>query len=113
MTTTGSQRDVQIGDLVFVGFNRRVIALDRYTGEMVWWWKAPRSGNPVLLLDRDRLVVSINGYMYCLDPVFGQLAWSNELKGMGLGIPTLASARGGSTQSHAHQHAQQQAAAAS
>ncbi len=25
-----------IGDLVFVGFNRWVVALDRYSGEIVW-----------------------------------------------------------------------------
>ena len=67
----------------------------------------------MLLLDGDRLIVSINGYMYCLDPIFGQLVWSNDLPGMGVGIPSLASDRGGSTGSGSHQHrAEQQRRAA-
>ena len=41
-----------IGDLVFVGFNRWVVALDRYSGEIVWEWKSPKgSGAVSLLLD--------------------------------------------------------------
>ena len=32
-----------IGDLVFVGFNRWVVALDRYSGEIVWEWKSPKA----------------------------------------------------------------------
>jgi len=101
--TTRSSNEPQIADLVFVGFNRKVVALDRYTGQTVWSWKAPRSGSPVIMLDGDRLVVSINGYMFCLDPVFGQLVWANELRGMGVGIPSLASLRGGSVGSSRHQ----------
>jgi histidyl-tRNA synthetase len=30
-----------IGRLIFLGFNSRVAALDRATGEMVWKWKSP------------------------------------------------------------------------
>ena len=106
-------------DLVFVGFNRQVIALDRYSGEVIWTWKAPKgSGYVAILIDGDRLIVAVNGYMYCLDPLFGQEAWSNPLTGMGMGVPCLASIRGLS-QSHsqaisgaAAAIAQQRAAAA-
>jgi outer membrane protein assembly factor BamB len=88
-----AQRTVQ--DLVFVGFNSRVNALDRYTGETVWTWKSPKgSGYAAILVDGDRLIVSVNGYMYCLDPIFGQEVWSNPLPGMGTGVPCLASANG-------------------
>ena len=108
-----------IGDLVFVGFNSRVIALDRYTGETVWTWKSRqgKSGHVAVLVDGDRLIVSVQGYMYCLDPMFGQEVWSNPLRGLGVGIPTIASIRGmspgASAAASAAAEQQQQAAAAS
>jgi len=103
------------GNLVFVSFNSRVAALDRETGELIWKWKSPKgSGLPVILLDGDRLIVSVQGYMYCLDPVTGDELWQNPLKGLGIGTPCLASARGNTTpQLYAilAQYEQEQAAA--
>lgn len=82
-------------DLVFVGFNSRVAALDRDTGELVWKWKASQgSGFVVLLYDSDRLIASVQGYTYCLDPSTGDELWANPLKGMGVGAPCLASISG-------------------
>ena len=103
-----------IRDLVFVGFNSRIAALDRYTGELVWEWKSPQgSGFVALLLDGDRLIASVNGYTYCLDPLFGQQVWANELKGFGVGTPCLASFNGDSgSASAAAAIAKQQAEAA-
>ena len=81
-----------VNDLVFVGFNSRVAALDRYTGEIKWQWKAPQgSGYVTLLLDGDRLIAAVNGYVYCLDPFFGQEVWSNAMKGFGLGVTSITS----------------------
>jgi outer membrane protein assembly factor BamB len=106
-----------IVDIVYVGFNRRVIALDRYTGEKIWDWKSPKgSGFPSILVDGDRLIVSVEGYTYCLEPITGALVWENELKGYGTGIPSLASARGSTSLqggAAATAAAQQAAAAAS
>ncbi len=77
---------------------RRIAALDRLTGEIVWKWKSPQgSGLPSLLLDGDRLIASVQGYTYCLDPATGDELWRNPLKGMGLGLACLASARGNTT----------------
>jgi outer membrane protein assembly factor BamB len=105
-----------IRDLVFAGFNRRVLALDRYTGEIVWKWKAPEgTGFVTVMLDGDRLIVSVNGYMYCLDPLFGQVVWNNPLKGLGVGVTSLTSVRGsvnGAEAAAAAAQQQQQAAAA-
>jgi outer membrane protein assembly factor BamB len=84
--------------LVFVGFNSRIAALDRNSGEVVWKWKSPKgSGIPMLLLDGDRLIVSIQGYTHCLDPLSGDELWFNPLPGMGIGTPCLASARANTT----------------
>ena len=84
-----------LADLVFVGFNSRVVALDRYSGEIVWDWKAPDgSGYVSVLIDGDRLVTGVNGYIYCLDPLNGKQLWGNELPGFGTGIPSLTSIHG-------------------
>src|SRR5262249_16942402 len=58
-----------IDQLVFVGLNGYALALDRTTGEIVWSNDQMKSGYVTLLLDGDRLIVSTNGYMYCLDPL--------------------------------------------
>lgn len=109
-----SERTIQ--DLVFVGFNKRVIALDRYDGQIVWAWRAKEgSGYASLLLDGDRLIVGVNGYIYCLDPMFGQEVWSNPLKGKGMGITSMTSVRGATfadPAAAAAEAAQQQQAAA-
>jgi outer membrane protein assembly factor BamB len=88
----------KLEDLVFVGFNKQVIALDRYDGKKVWDWKSPKgSGYPAILIDGDRIIVSVHGYTYCLEPTTGSQVWENELKGYGMGITCLASIRGVST----------------
>jgi hypothetical protein len=70
-----------VDKLIFVGFNSRVVALHRDSGELVWQWKSPKgSGYVTLLLDGDRLIVSVIGYTYCLDPANGNQIWFNELK---------------------------------
>jgi outer membrane protein assembly factor BamB len=83
-----------VKDLVFVGLNSRVAAMNHDTGEIVWQWRAtkPRSGGYVslLLLDDARLIVSVNGYTYCLDPLTGEQRWYNELSGFGSGVTSLA-----------------------
>lgn len=116
MARSSGSAERTIADLVYVGFNSRVVALDRYTGELVWSWKSPHgSGFVALLLDGDRLIASVNGYTYCLEPLFGQQVWGNPLRGMGVGVPSLASVRGapaGTLGSGAAAAAQAQAAAA-
>lgn len=84
-----------VDQLVFVAFNSHVVALQRESGELVWSWKSPKGGGFVaVLLDGDRLIASVQGYTYCLDPRTGELLWSNPLKGLGTGVPCLASVRG-------------------
>lgn len=84
-----------IGDLVFVGFNRRVAAIDRDSGEIRWTWKAS-SGNGLvtLLVDGDRLIACCAGYTWCLDPLTGEAIWKQPLKGLGIGVACIASVRG-------------------
>jgi outer membrane protein assembly factor BamB len=84
-----------IDQLVFVGLNGYVVALNRDTGEIVWSNDELKSGYVTILVDGDRLIVSTNGYIFCLDPLTGSILWNNPMKGYGMGTPTaLASVRG-------------------
>lgn len=89
---------MELEDLIFVGFTKHVVALNRDDGEIVWKWVSskPAFGSYItLLLDDDRLIVSVDGYMYCLDPFTGEQLWFNPLKGLGTGVASLVSVRGG------------------
>ncbi len=89
---------MSLNDLLFTGFNRRVAALHRDTGEILWDWKAPAGSSYTnLLLDGDRLIVSVSGYTYALDPLTGAQLWMNEMKGFGYGVASLASVHGSSS----------------
>ena len=87
-----------IDQLVFVGLNGWVAALDRDSGEVVWYCSDLKSGYTTLLLDGDRLIASTNGYLYCLDPQTGKIVWQNPMSGYGTGIAHLVSVRGQSGQ---------------
>ena len=87
---------MKISDLLFVGFNSRVVALNKTDGHLVWEWKTPKgSGYAAVLVDGSQLFVSVDGYTFALDPYTGAQRWSNGLKGTGTGVPCLASASGG------------------
>jgi hypothetical protein len=92
--------------------------MDRYTGGVAWDWKSPKgtASHVSIMLDGDRLIVSVQGYLYCLDPLYGQEVWRNPLKGYGTGIAGLTSARAQATSAGAAAAAKaaqdQQAAAA-
>ena len=83
-------RAMNLEGLVFVGFNSRVAALDKQTGTLVWSWRAPKTGYVTVLYEAGVLLVAVNGYMYGLDPSTGALRWSNEMKGFGFGVTSLA-----------------------
>src|SRR5262249_29435392 len=86
-------------DLIFVGLNGRVAALESNTGEMIWEWRAPKGfGYVNLLVEPNVVVAASNGYVYGLDPKTGDQLWFNELKGYGLGVTSLASLSGSTSQ---------------
>jgi outer membrane protein assembly factor BamB len=84
---------ITLDQIVYVGFNKRVVALDQHNGQVVWDWTCPTGSGYVslLLTDERHLIVSVSGYTYCLDPATGQQMWFNELKGYGVGVASLAS----------------------
>lgn len=104
---------MKIDELIFVGLNGYAVALHRDSGEMVWTNSEMKSGYVTLLLDGDRLIVSTNGYIYCLDPLTGTILWHNPMKGFGQGTPTaLLSQRGQGSHAMMQQVTQMSGAAA-
>jgi outer membrane protein assembly factor BamB len=87
------------------------MALDRDTGEIVWSNNQMKGGHVTFLLDGDRLIASTNGYIFCLDPLTGQILWNNPMKGYGYGVASLASIRGSSLQVVVQQAAQDEESA--
>jgi len=85
---------MKLSDLIFTGFNKRVAALHRSSGEIIWHWKARHNGYVSLLLDGTMLIVSVNGFMYALDALSGRLIWENEMAGFGYGVTSLVSQNG-------------------
>lgn len=103
---------MKLSDLIFTGFNKRVAALQRGTGQIVWQWKAYHNGYVTLMLDGEMLIVSVNGYMYALDALTGREIWQNEMEGFGYGVASLVSVNGVTGASLPSAVADQQAAAA-
>ena len=105
---------MKTADLVFVGFNLRVAALKRQTGEIVWQWQARNGAAYVsLLLDGSMLIVSVSGYMYGLDAATGNQLWYNPMKSFGTGVTALVSVNGMSSNPLSAAAAQQAAQQAS
>ena len=104
---------MNISGLVFTGFNKRVAALERNSGNIVWQWKASKGYSYVsLLLDGGVLVVSVDGYMYGLNPLTGEELWYNKMEGFGSGVTSLVSLNGASSNPAILQAAAARAAAA-
>jgi outer membrane protein assembly factor BamB len=89
---------MNINQLIFIGLNGYVVALDRTTGEIVWSNNELKDGYVSLLLDGDQLIVSTNGYIFCLSALTGQIRWQNPLRGYGEGVATMVSVHGSSEQ---------------
>jgi outer membrane protein assembly factor BamB len=104
-----------LDEMIFVGFNKRVAAVHRDSGKILWDWKASKgSGFVSLLLDGDLLIASISGYTFGLDAISGKQLWYQPFDGFGTGTTSLVSVRGSSNAAAvADIIAQQQAAAAS
>jgi len=45
-------------------------------------------------LENDRVYATTRGQVFCLSTTSGEILWNNPLKGMGLGLVTIASAAG-------------------
>ena len=101
-----------ISKSVFVGIRGSVFALNRATGTEVWR-TALKGGDFVnLVLDEGDLFATTKGEIFCLDAASGRIRWNNPMKGMGLGLATIADSNTSSFTAMAQYRRQQEAAAA-
>ena len=86
---------LSVDQLLFVGLNGYVAALDRASGDVVWKTAQLSSLTQytTLLPDVDCVYVSAGGYLYCLDALTGDQRWYQPLKGFGTGVASLATTR--------------------
>lgn len=83
--------------LIYVGINGHVLALDRTTGAERWRTRLKRSTFVHLVGDDRRLYATAAGELFCLDAVSGSILWQNPLKGMGLGLTSIVAPDVGAT----------------
>jgi hypothetical protein len=80
-------------DLLLLATKNQVVALHKDTGEILWKTKLSGGfgGEFVTLLADDQLVFAhARGVVSCLELATGKILWTNELKGLGYGLATLA-----------------------
>jgi outer membrane protein assembly factor BamB len=76
--------------LVFVGIKGAVIALNRSDGSEVWRATLGGSDFVNLVIEDDGIYAATRGQVFCLSATSGEIRWNNPLKGMGLGLVTIA-----------------------
>jgi outer membrane protein assembly factor BamB len=102
-------------NIVFVGINGSVAALDRSTGARLWATKLKGGEFVNIFLAEDVLYAATKGEVFCLDPTTGQIRWHNPLKGMGIGLVCIAAPGAQGNQvalSQKYKHDQEEAAGA-
>jgi len=80
-------------DLLLLATKNVVIALHKDTGEILWKTKLNSGwgGEFVTLMADDQLVFAhARGSVSCLELATGKILWTNELKGLGYGLASLA-----------------------
>jgi outer membrane protein assembly factor BamB len=101
--------------LIYVGIKNCVVALDAATGAELWRVKLKGQDFVTVLFDGQSLIAANAGEVFGLDPQDGGMLWHNNMKGLGLGLVSLASSRiasdGTGTSTDAAQRRRQQAAA--
>jgi outer membrane protein assembly factor BamB len=85
MSTTASK-------VVYLGVGSHVVALDLATGQEIWRCKVKSAQLTAVTLVEERLLVTASGEIWCLDRNTGSILWHNKLKGLGVGLVTVAGA---------------------
>lgn len=82
------------GEMIYVGGNGSITAIDRRTGQSAWQVKLPGSwmtkGYVNLLVSGDNIFANSGGKLACLSRKDGTLMWVNDLPGMGYDFCCLA-----------------------
>lgn len=101
--------------ILYVGIKNVVVALRQHDGTELWRTKLKGSDFVTVLHDGEALFAANSGEVFRLDPESGVLLWKNPLKGLGMGLVSLATQRassGGAAEMTSLQKRQAAAAAA-
>lgn len=103
-------------DVILLGMKKKVAAVERATGRILWEKKL-RGGQGdfvTLLCERGLVFACAGGHLHCLELATGAELWQNELSGYGYGLASLCVPDGPSAPSAAAlaSFAKQQAAVA-
>jgi outer membrane protein assembly factor BamB len=79
-------------EAIYVGIRGTVLALDRSSGAEMWRADLKKGDFVNIVLDGDVLLAATKGELFCLDSTTGKVLWKNELKGLGRGLMTVATA---------------------
>jgi outer membrane protein assembly factor BamB len=79
--------------LVFIGIKGSVVALNRATGEQVWATRLKGAEFVNVAFESGAVLATTCGEVFCLDALTGITMWHNSLRGFGLGLGTIATAR--------------------
>jgi outer membrane protein assembly factor BamB len=80
-------------DLLLLATKNQVVALHKDTGQILWKTKLNSGWGGefvTLVADEDLVFAHARGSVSCLELATGKLLWTNELKGLGYGLATLA-----------------------
>jgi outer membrane protein assembly factor BamB len=75
---------------LYVGIKNYCVALHHKDGTEFWRTKLSRSDFTIVLWDGEELFAANSGEIYRLDPEDGSVIWHNKMKGMGIGVVSLA-----------------------
>ncbi len=93
---------------LFIGIKGTVVAIDRATGQEIWRTRLEGDDFVNVVVDDRELYAATQGQLFRLDAITGRIRWYNELKGLGFGLVTIASAQNQQAiliRQHAHQGA--------
>jgi outer membrane protein assembly factor BamB len=79
----------EASNLLYIGIQGAVLALDRANGAEVWRTRLKGSDFVNVLVDGDQIFASTSGEVFCLSRFDGQILWNNRLKGLGHGLVTI------------------------
>lgn len=82
-------------ELLFVGTNGHVLALEKRTGKTVWTTSLPKTGWPLVAVvyEDEMLYCAAAGRVFAIEPRRGRIRWTNPLRGMSSSSVYLATAR--------------------
>jgi outer membrane protein assembly factor BamB len=106
---------MKTSELIYVGIEGSVVALNRNTGQQVWATHLKGYDFVNVMVEDDKIFATAQGEVFCLDPATGDGLWHNRLKGFGIGLATIATGngQGGPTVVMADKRRRDQEAAAS